>query len=142
MDARNRRADVIKLRGNIVQDFLRMIIIPDWQKKLFSKTENEVNNDGKYKNACIAAYEIMLNKEDTYSIDDMDVTFIWHIICSWQRDLLKMQLEWETKNCFKSIKNDRNITNHSGENESQEEIYLLCLLSLLRLREFVNSVFF
>ena len=38
MDVRNRMADVVKLRCNACQDFLRMILKEGWQQELYKST--------------------------------------------------------------------------------------------------------
>ena len=42
MDVRNRMADVVKLRCNVCQDFIRMILKEGWQKELYKKAQEEI----------------------------------------------------------------------------------------------------
>lgn len=41
MDVRNRMADVIKLRCNVCQDFLKLIIDDNWQQFIYEKAEKK-----------------------------------------------------------------------------------------------------
>lgn len=45
MDVRNRMANVVKLRCNACQDFLKLVIQPNWQQNLYNKAEREVMNN-------------------------------------------------------------------------------------------------
>lgn len=81
MDVRNRMADVIKLRCNVCQDFLKLIITDNWQQFIYEKAKKEIDNNGRYKDKYISAYEKMREIGiDNYSIDSMDVTFISEIV--------------------------------------------------------------
>lgn len=83
MDVRNRMADVVKLRCNACQDFLRMILKEGWQQKLYDKAHYEVSNNTRYKDKYIATYEHMRDSENAianFSVDDMDVTLITELV--------------------------------------------------------------
>ena len=41
---------------------------------------------------------------------------------------------------MREVRNDRNLTNHSGENEDADELYLRGLLSLCNLKSFVRTI--
>lgn len=138
MDVRNRMADVVKLRCNACQDFLKMIIKQGWQQVLYDKAKDEVDNNGRYKDKYIAVYEKMRDIGiDNYRVDDMDVTFISEILhrCSNIAFVQK-----RTKNAMQQLTEDRNLTNHSSENEEPEELYLRGLLSLCNLKNFVRTI--
>ena len=138
MDARNRMADVVKLRCNACQDFLKMIITDGWQQRVYDKAEKEVSRDGKYKNNYIAGYEKMRDiGVENYSINDMDVTFISAIIHGC-KEIAPVKLE--TRKGIEKLTEDRNVTNHANENESPEELYLRGLLALCNLWNFIRDV--
>lgn len=138
MDVRNRMADVVKLRCNACQDFLKLVIRPNWQQNLYNKAEKEVTNNTKYKDKYIAVYEKMRDIGiENYSVDDMDVTFISEMVYGCRNIV---PTEKETKKAITQLKADRNLTNHSNENEDQEELYLRGLLALCNLRNFVRIV--
>lgn len=138
MDVRNRMADVVKLRCNACQDFLKLVIRPNWQQNLYNKAEKEITNNTKYKDKYIAVYEKMRDIGiENYSVDDMDVTFISEMVFGC-RDIAPT--EKETKKAITQLKEDRNLTKHSNENEDPEELYLRGLLALCNLRNFVRIV--
>lgn len=81
MDARNRMADVVKLRCNACQDFLKLIISDNWQQFVYNKAQREIQDNERYKEKYLSAYEKMREIGiHNYSVDDMDVTFISEII--------------------------------------------------------------
>lgn len=138
MDIRNRMADVVKLRCNACQDFLKLIIKSGWQQDLYNKAFDEVNNNGRYKDKYIATYEKMRDIGiNNYGIEDMDVTFISEVLHGCPHIALA---DKRVKDAMKRLTEDRNLTNHSSENEPAEELYLRGLLSLCNLRNFVRTV--
>lgn len=138
MDARHRMADIAKLRCNLCQDFLRMIISEGWQTTLYNKAKREVETKSRLKDKYIAAYEKMRDVgPENYSIDDMDVTFITEILTGWRHFAV---LQNATVSALYQVKDDRNVSNHSGENEDEEELYLIGLLALCDMRNFVRAV--
>lgn len=138
MDVRNRMADVVKLRCNACQDFLKLVIRQGWQQKLYDKAEKAVIRNEKYKDKYIAAYEKMRDTGiENYGIDVMDVTFISEIILHCGNIVSASD---ETKRTLRQLVDDRNQTNHSSENEEPEELYLRGLLALCDLRKFIRVV--
>lgn len=138
MNVRNRMADVVKLRCNACQDFLKMVIVDGWQHKLYEKAKKEVETNGKFRDKYIAAYEKMRDiGVENYSIDEMDVTFISEIVhCPNFIAPVKEQ----TRKSIEQLTIDRNLTNHSSENEGDEELYLRGLLALCNLKDFIRTV--
>ena len=138
MDIRNRMADVSKLRCNVCQDFLKLIIAPNWRRYIYNRAKDEVENDRKYKNSYIAAFEKMRNVGvDSYDVDDMDVSFIF-VVIQYCRSVAPTTDQ--TKKALQKLVDDRNAMGHSDENEDPEELYLRGLLSLLSMRDFVRTV--
>ena len=140
MDVRNRMADVVKLRCNVCQDFLRMILEEGWQKELYKKADYEVTNSTHFKDKYIATYEQMRNTKngvDNYSVDDMDVTLITELVVA---RFMGISVDKATRSALIELKDNRNITNHSSENEEADELYLRGLLALCNLRDFVRTV--
>ncbi len=138
MDIRNRMADVVKLRSNVCQEYLRMVIIDDWKEKLYKKAKKEVEENGNYIGSYIEVYGKMREMGmDSYSIEDMDVTVI-SMIVRFLGDIAPACRE--TKKAMANLKDDRNETQHSNENEKKEELYLRALVSLCDLRNFVRTV--
>lgn len=139
MDARNRMHDVIKLRCNILQDFLSLIIKPDWKEPLYQIARESVMS-GKNRNSYLEAYEIMRDKGiENYSILDMDVSFIATIIL-YNKNLLNVALNKSVEEGIKEIRKDRNLTNHSNENEDDNELYLRQLISLCDLKDLIRNI--
>ncbi|MBE6742519.1 MAG: hypothetical protein E7570_09515 [Ruminococcaceae bacterium] len=141
MDVNNRIADVIKLRSNICQKFLHLKLDNNvqWKSVVYEKVRIKIENKTPY---YTSNYSCLYEKIrdigiDDYSIEDMDVSLISHLIEDFN-GLLKV--ENQTKKAFKQLVDDRNLTNHSSGNEEEEEQYLIGLLSLIRLKEFVRIV--
>ena len=109
MEIRNRMSDVVKLRCNACQDFLKMAIKPGWQKEIYDIAKDAIEHN-KYADNYRPAYEKM-------------------------RDI-----GIETREALTKLRDDRNLTNHSNENEDAEELYLRGLLSLCNLKNFVKAV--
>jgi len=138
MEIRNRMPDVVKLRCNVCQEFLKLIIVEGWQGELYKKAEKEVLNKTWSKDKYISAYEHMRSYGiEEYSVDDMDVTFISEILHGCR---FIAPAEKQTVKAIEKLTEDRNITNHSNENEGAEELYLRALLSLCDVEGFVRAV--
>lgn len=138
MDVRNRMADVIKLRCNVCQDFLKLIITDNWQQFIYEKAKKEIDNNGRYKDKYISAYEKMREIGiDNYSIDSMDVTFISEIVHGCKEIAPTND---RTRKSIEQLVEDRNLMNHSNENEEPEELYLQSLLALCNLKNFIKVV--
>ncbi len=68
MEIRNRIANVMKLSCNTYQDFLKMVIKPDWQKKLYDIAKNAIVHN-RYADNYRPAYKKMHDtKIDNYGI--------------------------------------------------------------------------
>lgn len=139
MDIRNRMASVVKLRCNACQDFLVLVIKSGWQEKLYKKARYAVINQ-KHSNDYISAYEKMGKIGITnYRVADMDVSII-AVVVKHCKELTK-SLDVKTIDSLLRLKDDRNTTNHSDENERPEELYLRGLVALCDLRNFVRTVY-
>lgn len=138
MRVRNRMADVIKLRCNACQDFFKMVVMDGWQEKLYEIARDAVENNRNHKAAYINVYEKM---RDTgikmYAVDDMDVTLIASVV-SFTKGIV--QVTDATKKELNLLRDDRNITNHSSENEEDKELYLNGIIALKDLKSFVDTV--
>lgn len=138
MDIRNRMHDVIKLRCNACQDFLKLIIHDGWQQLVYDKAKNEVTKRGRFRDKYISVYYKMREKGvDSYKVEDMDVTFISEVIHGCKSIAPTND---KTKEAIEKLTEDRNITDHSNENEDKEELYLRVLLDLCDLEKFVRTV--
>lgn len=81
MEIRNRMADVVKLRCNTCQDFLKMVIQFNWQKELYNIAQDDIEHNCHIDNYRYA-YEKMCDiRIEKYSIDDMGVKFITQVVC-------------------------------------------------------------
>lgn len=139
MDVRNRMADVVKLRCNVCQEFLKLVVVDDWKNKLYDRAEHQIENNLRYKDNYKPIYDRMrdIGKEQ-YSIDnDMDVTAISMVI-QFCPDVTTAC--GGSKEAIKQLTLDRNVTFHSSENEPEDELYLRGILSLYNLRTFVRTV--
>lgn len=138
MDVRNRMADVVKLRCNACQDYLKLVINDGWQQIIYNKAKNEITTNSRRVDKYIAAYEKMRDIGiENYSIEDMDVTFISEVIHGCRSIVPTTD---KTRKAIERLTEDRNLTNHSNENEEDEELYLRGLLALCNLRDFVRTV--
>jgi len=137
MDIHNRMEDVNKLACNICQDFLKLILISDWQEILYHKAENEIN--GPQRNKYKPIYEKMRDLGfEKYSVDMMDISAI-SLVVNQCKEIAPT--EKETRISLKSVtENKNNIQSHSGKNEEAEELYLQALLSLCTLQRFVKTI--
>lgn len=143
MNVRNRMADVIKLRCNACQDFLKLLLNDNWQQELYELAQKEVTNNTFQKNRYIAAYEKMRDIGfENYTVDDMDVTFISTIVDANNCNKFKAMnsVHDNTRKSLMQLRDDRNLTNHSDENEEPDELYLRGLLALCNLKNFVRTV--
>lgn len=137
MEIRNRMSDVVKLRCNACQEFLKMIIQPGWQQKIYDIAKNAIEYN-RYADNYRSAYEKMRDIGiENYSVDDMDVTFITQVVCFCHS---VVTVHKQTKDALTKLRDDRNLTNHSSENEDAEELYLRGLLSLCNLKNFIKAV--
>lgn len=137
MKMRNRMPDVAKLRCNACQEFLKMVIKPNWQQRLYDIAKEAIEHN-RYADNYRPAYEKMRDIGiENYSIDEMDITFITQVVC-FCSSIVSVQKQ--TKDALTKLRDDRNLTNHSNENEEDEELYLRGLLSLCNLRSFVKAV--
>lgn len=128
--------DIVGLRCHICQSFLKMIVVDDWRQILYNFINNAIT--GSHRNNYIEQYKTIRQKGiENYSIDDMDVPFIVNTLrfCPKIATLTK-----ETSTALYHIKEDRHVTNHSSENEPEEELYLRALISLKDLQNFLHTV--
>lgn len=138
MEARNRMADVVKLRCNILQDYMKMILPKDWRDKLYRKAEKYVENKTDLRLKYLAVYDRMREIGiEKYRVEDMDVTLM-SMIALYCPDIVKV--EKPVQDAVRRLTDERNDKDHSGENEEEEELYLLGLLWLYDLRFFVRTV--
>ena len=144
MEILNRKADVDNLRCKVCQDFLKLVIESSWQEPLIKLCEKIIECEEPYKDSYSGAYDKMRERGAEYSIDDMDISFIYTIVkfCSGKdKGIIQNPVSDPTINAFRFVKEDRNETQgHTSFNEDQEELYLNCLLSLCKLKSFVKTV--
>lgn len=139
MIVRNRIADVIKLRCNACQDFIAMILKPGWQQELYNKAQYEITNNTNYKSKYNPAYEKMREIGiNNYSEKNMDVTLIAELFSF--RFTGRNPVDKKTKDALMQLRNDRNTTDHSDENEEDEELYSRSLFALENLKNFIKAV--
>lgn len=138
MNVRNRMADVVKLRCNACQDYLKLVINDGWQQIIYNKAKKEITTNSRYANKYMSVYEKMRNIGiENYSIEDMDVTFISEVVHGCKNIAPTTD---KTRKAIEQLTEDRNLTDHSNENEDDEELYLRGLLALCNLRNFVRTV--
>lgn len=139
MEIRNRMADVIKLRCNACQDFLEMILYDGWQQQLFDKAKNEIDTNSRYKDKYVSAYKEMRDiGVENYNVNRMDITFMSEIVHTCKT--IMKPITQKLIRAIEQLVEDRNLTNHSNENEEDDELYLRALLALCGIRKFINSV--
>ncbi len=140
MEIRNRMSDVVKLRCNACQDFLKMILIDNWQEELYRVAQDRVE-----KGPCKDKYRDAYNKMrdigySQYSAEMMDVSFIHQIVQDKNHKAYIKSINEKTLKALTIVKNDRNLKDHSNENEEASELYLRGLLALCNLEFFVKTV--
>lgn len=137
MKIRNRTADVVELRCHVCQDFMKMIAVDNWRTLLCPFIKDSVT--GPHKDNYVEQNKVMRQKEtiENYSFDDMDVPFIVNILRYGPKIAT---ITKSTSIALNNIKEDRHTTNHSSENESEEELYLRALVSLRDLQSFLHTV--
>lgn len=137
MDIRNRTNDVVALRCHVCQDFLKLVLVPDWKSKLYQKAKYAVENNS-HRDNYIEAYNKMRDMSlDAYSVDCMDVSFI-SVIVQFCGNIAPTQKS--TREALRKLAEDRNTTNHANENEPTEELYLRGLLSVVDIISFIRTV--
>lgn len=137
MDIRNRTNDVIALRCHVCQDFLKLVLVPDWKSKLYQKAKYAVENNS-HRDNYIEAYNKMRDMSlNVYSVDYMDVSFI-SVIVRFCGNIAPTQKS--TQEALRKLAEDRNTTNHASENEPTEELYLRGLLSVVDIISFIKTV--
>ena len=138
MEIRNRMANVVKLRCNACQDFLEIILNDGWQQQLYEKAKSEIESNSRYKDKYISAYKEMRDiGVENYSVKHMDITFMSEILHSCK---FMISVSNKIMRAIEQLADDRNLTDHSNENEEAEELYLRALLALCSIRKFINAV--
>lgn len=140
MNIENRMHDVVKLRCKACQDFIKMILKDNWKQMLYDMAEEANDKNSGYKAVYSAAYEQMRDYGvESYQVEKMDVTLIAALIIYNKFPGIE-KVKKETQEAMHEVKNDRNLTNHSGENEEPDELYLRGLLSLCNLKKLVRTI--
>lgn len=136
MDIRNRMADVRKLRCNACQDFLKLVVVSDWQKQLYDIARKRKGNKSGFAYSSIIEQMRKAGIEN-YSIESMDVTSISTVISYCQTIAPTNK---KTQEALQRLNDGRKTTSHSNENEDAEVLYLQALLDLYQIKSFVKTV--
>ena len=140
MGVRGLIGDINKLRCNACQDFLKMIVLPNWQENLFKAVKTKIDNKEyaeKYKDAYCRMRDIGY---ENYTIDEMDISFIAQILIYLPNCDIVSALDSRTIYAFRKIKDDRNAVDHSCENEDTEELYIRAISEIRCIQDFVRTV--
>lgn len=139
MEIRYRKVDVEKIRTEICQDLLKLIIKDNWQEELFRKCETEIN--GQHKAIYIETYDKMCEYENLndFSIEMMDVTIINAIIQHYD-ELLKFKIRKDTRIMLGFINDTRKKDSHSNKNETTGELHVQCLFCLYNLEKLLKII--
>lgn len=138
MDIRYRTRDVNDLRSLVCQDFLKLVLAPDWKQKLYEKAKNAVDTNS-HREKYIEAYNKMRDMGlEAYSVDCMDVSFISAIVL-FGKDIIA-SIQKVTREAFKKVTDDRNTTFHENSHEMTEELYLRALISVVDIISFIKTV--
>lgn len=141
MEIRNRLEDVDKLRCNVCQDFMKLVIRPGWQQILYNFAETAINNNLSYKEKYRLVYEKMRDiGVNNYHVDDMDVTIISSILNYSHKIGNIASADEETLLALDQLRIDKNQKSHASTNEEIEALYLIGLLDLVNLHRFVRTV--
>ena len=137
MDIRNRLADVDRIRCRILQDFLKMVICPNWRENLFEYVKNQITQ-----NQNISVYKPIYNKMkdegiSNYCIEYMDATAIIAVIKYSGIVIVARSVKDE----LDIIRKDRNASlPHLNSNEKNDELYLRGIISLLNLMDLIRII--
>lgn len=139
MDIQHRMTDVSTLQCKVCQAYLEMILVPDWQSKLYDKAKRIIEGKLPFAEKYLPAYEGMRDKEEieAYKVSCMDVTMISTIVQHCGEICVPSN---HVRNAIKQLTADRNIVKHQNSNEESDELYLTTLLDLYNLRTFVQIV--
>ena len=138
MKASNRLEDVFKLVNQSSQDFVKLVIKGNWQNQIYLKAEDEVKNNGKYRDKYILVYNYMRDYGVlSYTVEHMDITFISELVHGC-RNIIPTKKE--TLKAIERLVEDRNVKGHLSGNEDEDELYLIGLLTLVNLKKFIKIV--
>ena len=143
MELHYRQKDVDKLVCNAAQDFLKMLLKQGWQNKLYTIAKEAKENNRKYKDKYIHAYETMRDYGiENYTVEKMDFTLISSIINYGHKFLPEIAMvSNESKKAINMLREDKNsFASHSNQNESLAEKYLQCIFTLYHLKQFIRAV--
>lgn len=123
---------------NTCQAFLKMIMIPGWQGRLYKQAEKEIN--GKYSGNYNPIYQAMRDMgEENYTVDDMDISAM-HVAVAFGDNLVR-RIHKETLYSLRRLKKTRgSLLAHSNGNEDEEDLCRRALLALCELRSFIETV--
>lgn len=140
MEIRKRLDDVKELCCKAGQDYMKMVVKPGWQIKLYNISKDAVENNH-YKQNYAKTYAKMreLNDVQDYQVSDMDLSIIITVALHCE-EIVKVKLSKETKDALKKLRYDRNEEGHTSYSEEDDELYLRGLLELCNLRSFVRCV--
>ena len=138
MEIRNRLENVEKLCCNACQDFVRLVLKPNWQKKLYLKAKEAVEHNHEYSENYVSAYEKMRQiGEMNYKVEYMDISLLSAVII-YCKDIATTKNK--TREAMKLVRIDRNLKAHSNTNEDDEELYQRGIVTLANLRHFVETI--
>ena len=137
MSIRNRMADVDVLRNKVCQAYLKLIIVPDWQEKLYKIAEAHIT--GKFKGSYMPIYKKMREVgTDNYSVDYMDISAMSVVV------LHNPQLAPSNDNIRKAFDVLRKWRNDAGGhlngNEKDEDLYLDAMMVVRSIETFIDTV--
>ena len=146
LDIKYRLVDVDTLICIACQEFLSLIIAPEWQENLFKKAEkianeNSSNNDKKAQNNKYDnIYNAMKELDDIsqFDVTNLDITIIHEIV--WNCPELLCGSIKGSKHKLSDLLQDRNEYCHSHKHETSDELYNRGINYLNHLRKFVSTV--
>lgn len=138
MLVKNRMAQVKELRCHACQDYMEMVLVSGWQKRLYVIAERAINENQPYRLMYSHAYRTMReNGVEAYSAKKMDITLMTGILL-YCNDIAPYASGMRPY--IVELQDDRNADSHTDENETPEDLYLAGILSLYKLKKFVRAV--
>lgn len=139
MKIKNRLADVDELITIIIQEYLNFIVYDDWKIILIDYMKKVITERSYFFKYAEEYNKIIEKGENSYSIKNMDITFMYEIIKSKEIQLNR-RIEDKLFRYLGTVVDDRNEYKHINYNEDEEELYLMGLLHLCHVRRFLKRL--
>ena len=136
MDRENIKSNIDAIRTKIAQDFMRLVLEPNWYNILV-ESEKELIDKGEN----IKLYKSISNNSLRYGLKEFDVDSLDISALNILLDIEKVCPRGASlKRIFQELVDDRNLKSHTFEKETIEDVYINYIGSLYHLREFILKI--